>query len=266
MRTVQKGSLIWECSPEIAVPHGFTTRPGGVSTAPHLRSLNLGIHRGDEWENVLKNYEILGNTLGFDPKNLVLPRQVHSDIVLAVDSRHAGAGLFAPEMPECDALITCTPGIALTAFTADCTPVLLWDPVTGAVGAAHAGWRGTASKIAGKTALEMCRVYGCNASDIRAAIGPHIGDCCFETDRDVPDAMLNAYGEQAESAIRSRNDKYYVNLTMLNCLALREAGVTRIDTSAQCTVCRDDLFWSHRRMGALRGSQCGVILCQGGRV
>lgn len=264
METVRHGELIWQRDPEIAVPHCFTTRPGGVSTAPHLRSLNLGTKRGDLPENVLKNYEILGQAAGFDPHRLVLTTQVHSDIVLAVDDKNAGAGLYAPPLPECDGLVTCTPGLGLVCFTADCTPVLLWDPETGAVGAVHAGWRGTALKIAGITAEKMVKTYGCKRENIRAAIGPHIGKCCFETDADVPDAMRRSYGEKAEKTISRQGEKYRVDLTALNTMALREAGVIRISASCLCTRCEEDLFWSHRRMGDRWGSQCGIIVCQGG--
>lgn len=263
METVTKGALEYLCAPEITAPHCFTTRFGGVSRG-YLDSLNIGIHRGDDWENVLKNYEILGNALGFDIHNLVLSHQTHTDTVTRVGKPETGAGLFAPELPECDALITNEPGVALAIFTADCTPILLHDPVTGAVGAAHAGWRGTASAIAGKTVAAMTRAYGCDPANIRAAIGPNIGPCCFQTDRDVPDAMLEAFGEAAMPFIRQQEDKYYVNLKEINALVLRQAGVRQIDISRDCTVCQSHRFWSHRVTHGLRGSQGAIIVCKEG--
>ena len=263
METVTKGALEYLRAPEITAPHCFTTRFGGVSRG-YLDSLNIGIHRGDDWENVLKNYEILGNALGFDIHNLVLSHQTHTDTVTRVGKPETGAGLFAPELPECDALITNEPGVALAIFTADCTPILLHDPVTGAVGAAHAGWRGTASAIAGKTVAAMTRAYGCDPANIRAAIGPNIGPCCFQTDRDVPDAMLEAFGEAAMPFIRQQEDKYYVNLKEINALVLRQAGVRQIDISRDCTVCQSHRFWSHRVTRGLRGSQGAIIVCKEG--
>lgn len=263
METVTKGALEYLRAPEITAPHCFTTRFGGVSRG-YLDSLNIGIHRGDEWENVLKNYEILGKALGFDIHNLVLSHQTHTDTVTRVGKPETGAGLFAPELPECDALITNEPGVALAIFTADCTPILLHDPVTGAVGAAHAGWRGTASAIAGKTVAAMTRAYGCDPANIRAAIGPNIGPCCFQTDRDVPDAMLEAFGEAAMPFIRQQEDKYYVNLKEINALVLRQAGVRQIDISRDCTVCQSHRFWSHRVTHGLRGSQGAIIVCKEG--
>ena len=263
IKTVYSGTLEYLVSPAITVPHGFTTRFGGVSQG-HLDSLNIGIHRGDKWENVLKNYEILGKELGFDVKNLVLSRQTHTDTVLCVGKDQAGAGLFAPELPECDALITNEPGTALAVFTADCTPILLHDPVTGAVGAVHAGWRGTAAAITGKAVAAMQREFGSRPEDLRAAIGPNIGFCCFETDADVPSAMVAAFGERVKPWIREEGDKFYVNLKEINALVLRDAGVRQVEISDACTVCQCHRCWSHRVTQGIRGSQGALILCKEG--
>lgn len=252
------GALEYLTAPGICVPHGFTTRLGGVSQA-HLASLNLGMHRGDAEENVQQNYRILADAIGFSMEKLVLTRQTHSDIVRQVGEADA-AGIDHRMYPECDALITNEPGVALAVFTADCTPILFHDPVTGAVGAAHAGWRGTAAGIAAKTVAAMVCAFGCRPSDIRAAIGPHIGQCCFQTDWDVPQAMLDALGEEARSAIRQSGEKYYVNLTMINTLWLRHSGVTEIDASGECTYCLPQRYWSHRYTRGVRGSQGAVIV------
>lgn len=262
IKTCCQGTMEYLVSDGIGAPHGFTTRLGGVSK-DYLSSLNLGMHRGDEPENVEKNYHILANGIGFDYDKLVLTRQTHSDIVRKV-TYHDAAGVDNHSYPECDALITNTPGTALMIFTADCTPVLLWDEKTGAVGAAHAGWRGTAAKIAGKTAKAMCDAYGCKPEDIHAAIGPNIGVCCFETDGDVPEAMINAYGQGAKPNIVPKGEKYYVNLKALNALSLQEVGVGYIDIAEECTVCQSHRFWSHRVTGGHRGSQGAVIVCKEG--
>ena len=260
--TKKIGTLEYLSAESIAAPHCFTTRFGGVSEG-YLDSLNIGIHRGDSWENVLKNYDILGKALGFDPKKVVLSHQTHTDIVLEVGKAEQGSGLYGPELPECDGLVTNEPGTALVIFTADCTPILLHDPVTGAVGAAHAGWRGTAAAIAAKTVEAMVHRFGSRPADIRAAIGPNIGACCFETDADVPQAMGNAFGSEVETYIRRAGEKYYVNLKEINALSLRRAGVVCIDISTQCTACENHRFWSHRITGGQRGSQGAVIVCDG---
>ena len=256
------GKLEYLTAEGISVPHCFTTRLGGVSSGV-LSSLNLGMHRGDSPENVAENYRILGQAIGFDPENLVLTRQTHSDIVRVVD-RSCCQGLDHREYPECDALVTRDPGTALVVFTADCTPILLHDPVTGAVGAAHGGWRGTAAGIAAKTAEAMCREFDAKPENIRAAIGPNIGPCCFETDADVPSAMIEAFGPEAEQWIRQSGDKYYVNLKEINALALRRVGVTQIEISVACTMCRPGVFWSHRVTRGQRGSQGAIIVCKEG--
>lgn len=260
VHTVHKGTLEYLAAEGITVPHGFTTRFGGVSEGI-LSSLNIGIHRGDRWENVLKNYEILGNALGFDSKNLVLSHQTHTDTVLRVGRAQTGSGLFAPELPPCDGLITNEPGVALVVFTADCTPILLHDPVTGAVGAVHAGWRGTAASIAGKAVEAMTREFGSRPRDLRAAIGPNIGVCCFETHADVPQAMLEAFGEEARPFLHPKGEKYDVNLKEINAMVLRRAGVEQIEISTACTVCQCHRFWSHRVTQGERGSQGAIIVC-----
>lgn len=260
--TKKQGTLEYLTAESIAAPHAFTTRLGGVSIGA-LASMNLAIKLDETDENVTRNFEILGNTLGFGIHDLVLTRQTHSDIVRIV-GRSDCNGCFHRNYPECDALVTNDPGVALVVFTADCTPILLHDPITGAVGAAHAGWRGTASAIAAKTAEAMCREFGCKAENIRAAIGPNIGFCHFETDADVPEAMLAAFGDEVRPFIRQAGSKYYVNLKEINALILRRAGVRSIEISEDCTMCQPDRFWSHRITGGNRGSQGAVIVCKEG--
>ena len=107
--------------------HCFSTRFGGVSEGA-LASLNLGVHRGDRPANVRENYRRLGAAVGFDPKNTVFTKQVHSDIVQRVGRQDCGRGLVFPVEEARDGLVTDEPGVALTIFSADCTPVLLRAP------------------------------------------------------------------------------------------------------------------------------------------
>ena len=249
----------------ISAPHGFTTRLGGVSQG-YLSSLNLGMHRGDSPENVAENYRRLAAAIGFSPEKLVLANQTHSDVVRVVTEDDCLGSLSHRDYPECDGLVTNTSGIALMVFSADCTPILLHDPVTGAVGAVHAGWRGTASGIVKKAVAAMVSAFGCKPENISAAIGPNIGMCCFETDADVPEAMVSALGEDAKPFMIARGSKFHVDLKQMNALWLRRSGVTNIEISTHCTACNPDLFWSHRVTKGERGSQGAVILCKGGRI
>lgn len=258
-----------------SVVHCFSTRRGGVSTG-YLESLNLGVHRGDDWNKVCENYRRLGAAVGFTPEQTVFTRQTHTDAVARVGREDRGAGLFREVEAERDGIYTDEPGVALVCFSADCTPILLHDPVRRAVAAVHAGWRGTALGIAARCVEAMTRDFGTDPADLQAAIGPCIGPCCFETGPEVPAVMLDALGEEASAYIRpgdrSRHsersegsvllspEKYFLNLKGLNALWLRRAGVRTIDLSCDCTRCRPERFWSHRLTGQARGSMAAVIM------
>lgn len=251
-------------APNLTVPglhHGFSTRPGGVSQPP-CDSLNLGISRGDEAVCVRENYERFCAALGVSTAQVVFSQQTHTTNVRRVTAEDAGKGLLRKrDYTDIDALITNEPDLLLTVFSADCGIILLYDPVQRAIGALHAGWRGCAGGIAEKTVQEMARCFGTNSADLQAAIGPCIGQCCFETDADVPDAMRKALGTDAEPYLEWRDPKWHVDLAGLNRQWLLRAGVLpqNICTTDLCTACRPDLFWSHRKMGTARGSQVAAI-------
>jgi len=256
--TVRADALEYLRSDTLDTVHCFSTRLGGVSEG-HLASLNLGIHRGDRPRSVLENYRRLGAAAGFGLHDLAFTRQTHSDVVRTVTRADRGRGLFFPVAGECDALITRERGVALAVFSADCGTVLLYDPAVPAIGAVHAGWRGTALGIVKRAADAMREQFGCDPKNIRAALGPCISRCCFETDRDVPDAMLAALGTDALDAIERDGEKFHVDLKLLNAVWLRRAGVERIDVCPECTCCRPDRFWSHRKAGERRGSLAAII-------
>ena len=257
--TIKQGTLEYLTADALTGSiHCFSTRLGGVSEGC-LASLNLGTHRGDKPENVLENYRILGTAVGFQSEDTVFTKQRHTDIVRRVGRENRGEGLLREQTEVCDAQITDEPGVALVAFTADCTPILLFDPVRKAIAAIHAGWRGTALGIAAKTVEAMTRAYGCRPQNIRAAIGPCIGQCCFETDEDVPQAMRSALGGEAEACIERRGEKFHVDNKALNRIWLTRSGVRCIDISADCTMCQPERFWSHRVTHGERGSLAAVI-------
>lgn len=241
------------------VVHCFSTRHGGVSSG-YLSSLNLGVHRGDDWNNVYENYRRLGAAVGFAPEQTVFTHQTHTDIVARVGAGDRGWGLFREVEPERDGLYTDEPGVALVCFSADCTPILLHDPVRHAVAAVHAGWRGTARGIAARCVEAMTRDFGTDPADVQAAIGPCIGPCCFETDSNVPEAMLASLGDDAKRYISRAGEKYFPDLKQLNALWLRRAGVRTIDLSCDCTRCQPERFWSHRFTGQARGSLAAIIM------
>ena len=262
--TKKQGTLEYLVAEGISVPHCFTTRFGGVSVGDQA-SLNLAVGRGDSPENVEANFRILGQALGFEPEKIVTTLQTHSDIVRVV-TKDDCRGFIHRNYLECDGLVTNDPGVTLVVFTADCTPLLFHDPVTGAVGAAHAGWRGTAKAIGARVVETMVEQFGCKPENIRAAIGPNIAQCHFETDADVPEAMVEAFGEEVKAFVEKRGEKYFLDLKAINALVLRRAGLQHIEISDACTYCQSDRFWSHRVTMGKRGSQGAVITCKGGCV
>lgn len=250
-------------SPGIATPHGFSTRLGGVSTGI-FESLNLGHRRGDDPEKVRENYRRFCAATGTDDKAIIMTNQVHGSAVKVVTRADVKPDLLAPTPFEADGLATNVPGVTLCIFSADCIPILLFDPVKKAVAAAHAGWRGTAAAIAGKAVETLAREYGSDPANLCAAIGPGIGKCCFETDGDVPAAMTAALGGLAEPFMTrtGAEGKWHVDLKAINAAVLVRAGLAaaHIDVSGDCTCCQHDRFWSHRYTKGERGSQAAVIM------
>ncbi len=241
--------------------HGFSTRMGGVSTGIHA-SLNLGSTRGDDPDCVRENYRRFCDAIGADVTSIVMSNQIHSTAIRTATAADIKKDLYDPEGYECDGLITNIPGLALTIFSADCIPVLLYDPIKRVIAAVHAGWRGTAGDIVGKAVWRMREAYGCKAEDILTAIGPGISQCCFETHSDVPHAMTEALGNLTKPHISPQeNGKFRVDLKSINASLLQRAGVspTHIEICEDCTACRPDLYWSHRVTQGKRGSQAAIL-------
>ena len=243
------------------VAHGFSTRLGGVSEGIYA-TLNLGMNRGDAPDRVRENYRRFCAAIGADMGNIVCASQVHGDTVRTVTAADLGIGLDEPEPWQADGLVTDIPGVTLAVYSADCLPILLYDPVRRVVGAVHAGWRGTALGIAAKAVERMVDCYGCDRLDILAAVGPGISKCCFETHEDVPNAMTEAMGAAALSSIEVLpTGKIHVDLKGLNAKRLESAGLApeHIAVSADCTCCLPEKYWSHRYTHGERGSQAAMI-------
>ena len=258
----EQNGLVWFTADVLnQIPHGFSTRIGGVSPAP-WDSLNLRPNQGDGPKALRENYRRFFAVLGLDEHRTVLSQQTHTANIRRVTAADAGKGVVRPrDYTDVDALITNEAALPLTVFSADCGTVLLYDPVRQAVGAAHAGWRGCAAGIVEKTVQAMEDAYGSRPADLLAALGPCIGRCCFETDGDVPKAMRAALGADAEPYIQAKGPKYYVDLAGLNRQWLLRAGLAPAHTelSGICTACHPELFWSHRKMGDRRGVQAAAI-------
>jgi YfiH family protein len=256
-------SDIFDSSDRVA--HGFSTRQGGVSQTPYA-TLNLGISVGDDPEAVRENRRRFFGTFGLQHSRVVRVKQVHGNGVLVVDealASHRGfPGVLLDEGFEYDALITNLLDQALVVSTADCLPLLIHDPIHGAVAAVHAGWRGTAKRIASQALEAMAKSYGTDPTDCRVAIGPSIRGCCYEVDSAVADAMSAALPTWEEHAVPTRPGHLRLDLAGVNRAVLMEVGVRRegIEDVGLCTACRNDLFFSHRAEKGRTGRMMNLIL------
>ena len=259
-----RGPLSWTEAELLAeVPgltHAFTNRSGGVSEGIWA-SLDLGYNRGDDPAHVDENYRRLCAALGLKRDRLAFTCQVHGDVVRPVTAADAQARPPAPW--DADGLVTNEKGLALFVFIADCIPILLCAPEAGAVGTVHAGWRGTVADIAGKGVRALVREYGARTGNVRAAIGPGIGPCCFETGPEVAAAVRALELENGEDFVHDDgNGKFHVDLKGVNRALLLRAGLLpeHIAVSGECTRCLHEKYWSHRATNGQRGVQAGVIM------
>lgn len=243
------------------VKHGFSTRLGGVSSGD-LKSLNLGVKKKDTRENILENYKRFTNSLGIDIDNLVFTDQVHKDKVIEVDERDRGKGLtLESDIRDTDGFITDKKGVALVTFHADCTPLFFLDPVHKAIGLAHAGWKGTISRIGEKTIEKMIRAYASEPKDILVGIGPSICGCCFEVGEEVIDSVKENFKNAEKYFYKKNNGKFMLDLWSVNRDQFLEMGVLEenITESKTCTKCSKDIFFSHRGDKGKTGSLAAIM-------
>jgi len=221
--------------------NAFSTRRGGVSSLP-AGALNLH-DKNDSRENVQENRRRFRKAIGAGKGMFVFGRQIHGADVARVN------GSFSKNR-TCDALISDREGVFLTVKTADCLPILLADPRTGAYAAVHAGWRGTVQGVVQKAVLDMERSFGTDAKDIRAALGPAACVDCYEVGEEVVQSFRASFSYSAALFKKSRKEpKPHLNLKEANRRQLLGAGLdpARIYVSPHCTIHQNHLFFSHRR-------------------
>ena len=268
--TISTGILPMVESPlfqrETGLKHGFSTRKGGVSKE-HLTSLNLSFSVEDAKENVLENFRRIGERFGKTPEDFVLSKQSHETKVLKVGTKDRGKGITKDRDYEgIDALITDEEGIILSCFSADCVPILFYDPIHKAVGACHSGWRGTKGKILQNVVEEMRKHFSSNPAEILVAIGPSICKEQYVVSEDLALSFLEDYpdlGEDTASPIqRISKDKFQLDLWDLNRRIALDCGIKEehISISGYCTMENPELFFSHRYSQGKRGLQ-GAFIC-----
>lgn len=258
LRTVKEISF-YSCRVLEKIPglrHGFSTRLGGQYVSPE-QGFNLGYTAWDTVERVDENRKRYLSALNLMDRPLATLRQVHSCRIHIINEV---PGQWNP--PQGDAMITCLKGIALAVCTADCLPVLIADPDTGAIAAVHSGWRGTLQMIAYHTVERMYRSFGSKPARLRAAIGPGIRSCCFEVGSEVSDLFSKKFsGTGIVIPAPEATGKCRVDLSEALKFQLREAGMhpKQIHDSGLCTRCNIDSFFSYREEGERSGRMMAVI-------
>lgn len=232
-----------------SVVHGFSTRLGGVSSG-ELGPLDFG--RGSSAEALHENRERLARRVGYPAKRLFCVKQVHGRGVVRV-----GGGQEPGELVgvEADALISDQPDVCLGVVTADCMPVLIASTARPAVAAAHAGWRGAAAGVLEATVKALSANYGCDPTELVAAVGPCVGGEVYEVSPEVA-----AHFSSIEGAVRpSKGEGKLVDLKRVAAARLGAAGVSKVALAPHCTLGEPELFHSFRRDGEAAGRQLNVI-------
>jgi YfiH family protein len=228
---------------------GCTGRDGGVSKPPY-DEFNVGLHVGDDQQAVVENRRRVARALGIELSSFVIPQQVHGGEVQMVTSADRGRGALTSEdaIPGVDALITREAGIALAVMLADCVPVVVFDPITPAVGIAHAGWAGTVRHVARNTVAAMRKQLGSDPGTLLAGVGPSIGPDSYEVGAEVAGRAQAEFPDTG--AVRPQGEgKFLLDLWGCNVADLLEAGLPRehIEVAGLDTFQMPARFFSHRR-------------------
>lgn len=216
---------------------------------------SVALHTGQDPVQVLVNRAELAEYFGTEAP-FVSALQVHGNRVHVVrETVHRGWHTLDPDL-KADAMVTDLPGVVLTILTADCVPILLYDPIHQAIGAVHAGWRGTQQEISRKTIETMSRLYGTRAADLIVGIGPAIGGCCYEVGEEVADHFT----DYPEALSQKGNGKYLLDTKQVNAQQLIDLGIpeAQIEISPVCTMCEHERFFSYR---AERGTAGRFMSC-----
>jgi YfiH family protein len=231
------------------VPHGISTRHGGVSSGRYA-TLNAGLSTEDDRSSVIENRSRFIRAVGASEGKVAFGRLTHGNEVSALSRYDAQ---FADSFAS-DAVVSDVPGRYVFMTFADCAPILLADPRRRVVAAVHAGWRGTSLRIVENAVATMVNQFGCTPRDIRAGIGPSIGPCCYEVGRDVTEQFAS---NGTHPVMRgTRLDLWETNRRQLLDLGLRPGN---IENSTLCTSCNVDTFFSHRAEHGLTGRFAACI-------
>lgn len=231
--------------------HGFFTRRGGASSGV-FDGLNCGPGSSDQREAVAVNRARVAEAMQVPVEALVSVHQVHSADVVTVTEP-------LPDKPRADAMVTATPGLALSILTADCQPVLFHDPKAGVIGAAHAGWRGALDGVLEAT-LDAMQALGAQRGDIAAVIGPTISQRAYEVGPEFLDSFLVEDPDNARFFANGADDRMMFDLPGFGLHRLRSAGVGRADWIGHCTYSDAPRFYSYRRTTHAKEADYGRLI------
>jgi hypothetical protein len=254
-----QSSLLNECDFLI---HAFCTRHGGVSQDDY-KSLNMSFKEGDEDNHVLQNWGRLAGAFNISLEQFLVVNQVHKDDIFIVKPY---GGYFSSRAElDYDAIMTDRVDLAICVKTADCVPVFIVDRVKKVIAAVHAGWRGSALGISAKAVRTLMENYGSQPQDILAAIGPSIGQCCYQVDAAVSDNFLQQEDNEKFLFAAKKSGKWLLDLACANRRQIINCGIPEenIDLSDLCTVCNQDKFFSHRGSGGVTGRQINFMMIKG---
>jgi len=234
---------------------GFTIRTGGESEQPY-GSFNMGLHVGDDPGHVVSNRKKLATEVDMPFTAWTCADQVHGNQVCQVMAAGAGKESLDDVIKATDGLFTGQKGVLLTSFYADCVPLYFLDPASGAIGLAHAGWKGTVGRIAEEMVKSLQHHFQAKPEEMLVAIGPSIGGCCYEVDERIITQVQASAKEWEKAVTASQNDRYMLDLRQLNTSILLESGIAseQIMTTDWCTSCRTDMFFSHRKEAGTAGT------------
>lgn len=231
--------------------HGFFGRAGGASSGV-FQGLNCGHGSSDQTEAVTINRARVAEAMDLPPEALIGVHQVHSADVITVTAPLTTA-------PRADALVTATPGLALSVLTADCQPVLLADTTAGVIGAAHAGWKGAIAGILDATVAAM-QALGADPARIHAVIGPTISQRAYEVGPDFFDTVMAEDDSAARYFAQGTGDRLHFDLPGYGLHRLRAAGVGHAEWTRHCTYSDPDRFFSYRRSVHQREADYGRLI------
>lgn len=239
---------------------GITTRLGGVSSKPY-ESLNVGFHVGDSDSAVKQNRSLLARKLSIPLNRWVVGEQPHQTAIHRVTQNEAGNGAeeLSTAIQAVDGLYTDIPNLLLVSLYADCVPLYFFAEKHRLIGIAHAGWRGTVGKIGSKM-LQVWKNQGVALSEIKVLIGPSIRGCCYEVD-DTVMSYVNQLQLSDHCAVTMPHQRYLLDLSRLNKQLLMAAGLREdaITMATDCTSCRNDLYFSHRKENGKTGRMMAFI-------